>query len=275
MNLSVDPRAVALYNTSPKTQLSKYAGADSNDIAGHGGKKSARKGLIGRTLRRRTRGKEQTRNNQSQSVKPKSSWQTRSLTHLVSKLREKHAGRNRSNSIYSWDDTSSSLDSVIDDASFAHSQEKDSSQAPTIMLDDDHWDAATVESDVVCEDDCETSRSECSSVMAWEPIRMERQTIVPIVDRELTRSDCSALTTFPVPSAKPLFDVVSAKKSLPKHSAKSKKISKGAPFGLQRLGMIFSNAGKKKREDLALNMVMNDTFLVYQAKARTTQIPST
>lgn len=263
MNLSVDPSLVAFYNGSPETQLSKYGVTDTTCIQGRKGQKSATRGLTGRTYRLRGRGKGQNQNSQSQSVKPKSSWRLQSLTHFASAMRERPAKGNGSSSISSWDDSSNSFGSLVNDTSLAHSQRQDFLIAPAALHDIDDWDAVAVESD----DECESCRSDGSSVVAWEPLQIERQKVVPVEDRELNDSDCSTLTTIPVSSAKLFADVVAHENSLPQHSAMSKK-SKYTTLGSRRIGIILTGAGKSKREELSVNMAMSDTFLVYQARAQ-------
>lgn len=286
MNLSVDPRAVALYNNSPKTQLSKYALATTPTDASKD-QKAPKKGLMRRALRRRKRGRVQTQKKPSQSVKPKATWQTQSLSVLIAGLREKReakegaalceAENNVVQSVSSWDDFGNSIGSIINESSSISSEEQELRAAPISLLDADDWDAQILESDVVDEDDCKSCHSDASSVVVWDSIRIERQKAVPVVDRDLKSSGSSALVTVPDPSAELcqaelLSNAISKWENLPKRDDKSRKGAKGSLGGKRRLGNIVSSSGNKKGEEFAVNLMVNDTFLVYQAKTRATKI---
>lgn len=270
MNLSVDPRAVALYTDSPRTQLSKYAPPKTNATEAPRDQKASRKGLMRRVLRRRKRGRVQVQKKPTQSVKPKSSWETQSLSVLITGLREKREGKgNVVQSISSWDDDSNNICSIINESSVVSWEEKELSAAPTSVPNADKWDARSVESEDVDADDIKSCRSDASSVVVWDSICIERQKVVPVVDRDLRTSTSSALVKVPDPTVTLLSNTISTwKADKPKNGVKCPQ------GGLRRLGNIISSSGNKKGEDLAVNLMVNDTFLIYQANTRSTQSQS-
>lgn len=278
MNLSVDPGAVALYNNSPVTQLSKYAPVAINTTEASNHQNSSKKGLMRRALRRRKRGRLQAQKNQTQkkpaqSVKPKSSWQTQSLGVLIAGLREKREKEKARQSISSWDESDNSTASIINESSSISSEDQELSAAPKSPLHGDHWDAQTVESEEVREDDCHSCHSDGSSVVVWRSFRIERQKALPVVDRQLKNSDGSPLVTKPISSAELIQNAFAKKENLPKRDVKSRQWAKGHVGGRRRPGNFASSSGKNN-EEVALNLMLNDTFLLYQTKVRASQIES-
>lgn len=272
MNLSVDPRVVALYNSSPETQLSQYALAASSKKEESKNQKPSKRGLVSRTLRRRKRGRVQAQKKSSQSVKPKSNWETQSFTVLISGLQEKREKGNLLQSISSWDDSSDNASSTINENSSTNSLGQIFSVASSTLPDIDDWDAVSVSTEASIVDDCDTCRSTGSSVVVWEPVRIERQSVVTVIERELSSSDCYALATIPKPSALPSLYAANEKHSLGNRDTKSKKGVKSSRAGLRRYGMMVPGQGNKQLDEIAMSLVKSDTFLVYQANARASEI---
>jgi hypothetical protein len=203
-----------------------------------------------RRSRRKSCGQSYSSNLTSQSVRPKSKWQTQSFSAFLAALKEKREMELSSeSSASSWDGLyASGLSTMKEQLSEVYTH---TSASRTSAVGDD-WD---LQSDSGC--------SDASSVEVWPP-RMERQRAVAIIEREFKEVYEHSQQASPV-SVRNMLIRQGAMKAPEVNSHAS------IPFVGRRWNVLLPGAGKKHCEEFAASMV-HDTFLAYQAGALARQM---
>lgn len=193
---------------------------------------------------KRLRGQPPAKARSSRSVKPKSSWQNRSLSSLSSMQKRKKDDDSKLRSKSSSDSPcSSGATTVEEDAKFS------SKTVGTLAAID------------IVEMQSESSGSLVSSVEVWMPMRMERQRPVPIIEREVECTDVVLASPHVQRHSKHLPQFKVRNRNAREETAMAQ--SSRAPGACRQLKMLLPGRGKNEREALALGL-FNDSFLAYQ-----------